>query len=719
MDELEEELLRDDSTSCTSSLATTISVSEDADDLHLGAEANSFVGGRHKDEDALSRSSPSEKPKKSRASQLVVMKQLYSSFESCDTNRTYSSISGVGDLLAAREYNANEVLFNLGFASHTDEDDRRSILSRFKPSPLLSAEDNKYLDEPLPKGHKENHANPDLKDSINKAEEWLAQHHEQQNGSEPQSTDVRTLASKASAASEQTSAINKRAGPQRANKLRRRFSKSRQSSFELLLPKLKEEDWNHEGESADETSKPSPAVASAVSYATIRESSLEHAGVMPASTSEDMTEKTISSLTRKQERLSRDGKSPDLGTATNNMQELNINPIHCNSKRPQLAACQTESFELEEINSNNEDPVDTHKHRRVGVVALTTDKKSPNLSPLSAPGLSSGEDENETSSGFDEEDALATVATHDDVIDDVPCRAVEPSRVVESIQTKCWCGATTSSCSPPRNRRYVYDVTLGENCGANDVFTGGNINSNNNSQNFPPKSVHFRTKSVDDISCGHLTLRSGGSNGAHLAPRCIVASLITENDTKNTEYVRKCRRSMSDKSERRKDFATRSALSGDSMREMTLSSSLVKHRGNYVVRKRRSGSFQYFGKLSDFSGESVTSLVEKDCTKNANVVDKPAISSCSMVNGDADTVSTCNGHSGSCLASQSAIIPAKSKPALSVRFNVVDAASRVNQLRKDEAPPSDRKSVRQRTLKAPSSNGSIHFQSPNYGQCYG
>ena len=279
------DLLKDDSTSYSSSVATTISVgvAEESDDLHLGAEANSFSKRLVPKEE----NQPTEKIDKDQKSRckfgdLIVMKQIYCSLDNSDTDVTYAAVSSVTDLLEARECDADEVLTNLGFANCADQVAKKDILSRFKASPLLNNEDNRFLD--AISNNQEEHwcgVRPQLNESIYKAEEWLALHHSEEDVKEKNDPSKFTGTGHS---------YGKKASLSRPAKWRR-FSKSRQSSFELLLPNLKEEETNQEAEpSSKEKSQ-----AGSAAHPPIRESSLE----LPSSTDTKLEHnKEVATLTR-------------------------------------------------------------------------------------------------------------------------------------------------------------------------------------------------------------------------------------------------------------------------------------------------------------------------------------------------------------------------------------------------------------------------------------
>ncbi|XP_078493720.1 uncharacterized protein LOC100187085 isoform X2 [Ciona intestinalis] len=341
----------DDSESCTSSLATTLTLSEDADDLYLGAEANSFEAKKVENE---------------RKSSLGSLKY--------ETLRDKLSISSVVDILKARECDPTQVLQNLGFCGKSSDKTRSDILARFN-----------YQD-PI----KENNQAPervyDVTKSINKTKEWLTMHHSDDDKKVPVN-EGDTLA--------------KRTALQWAKNRRRFSAKSRQSSFDLL-PKVNEESIEGHSVAADTMM--------------IRESSQEKVEDPP--------------------------------------RPLRIGHIS-------LSHAQLESFELEEINSNDD----------------ITEKRHP---PIVSQQISGNPHESdESSSGFDEDDMTSSLhhQTCDDVIN------VHPNKVVETYEGECLCGSRKST----TNVRYVYDITMGD------------CRNTNNSCSASPNKVNQPRRVVSEV----------------------------------------------------------------------------------------------------------------------------------------------------------------------------------------------------------------------------
>jgi len=209
----------DDSTSFTSSLATSASEPED---LFLGVEAYSF-----KNSNTYIKKEPVEQ-KKSNWKNNKISIPLHP-----DNPRSQVlKLKNVQQILAAREFDACSVLFNLGFGfrNANNNKEKLQILQRFKGSEgiikrLEKNEDcctnqqNEYMNKQY------------IEDKgVNKARDWLNFYHSDQSQSL-----VTNIENKINETNNNKKSIN------RIGKMKSRFLKSRQSSFEIM-PYLEEEE---------------------------------------------------------------------------------------------------------------------------------------------------------------------------------------------------------------------------------------------------------------------------------------------------------------------------------------------------------------------------------------------------------------------------------------------------------------------------------------------
>ncbi|XP_039252276.2 uncharacterized protein LOC120329626 isoform X2 [Styela clava] len=251
----------DDNTSCSSS---TFSISEDFDDLRLGADANTFTA---KYEDDLG-----DRP----VHKFEIMKQQRNQYDQNDLNYTVSTISSISDLIDAREGDPEDLLLGLGFVPFEGEESHTSILSRFSSLPLGNKEIELQRSQQCDQHHASTHHHaigPTVHNGILKTREWLAS---QDNNMNIDSSSSSCSKDSSSGSIKNNGALHsKRIPPQ---KKRHRWSKSRQSSFEHLLPNLEEE------AGTDETADKSDSSSASLKdkhITPIRESSQEKENYSP------------------------------------------------------------------------------------------------------------------------------------------------------------------------------------------------------------------------------------------------------------------------------------------------------------------------------------------------------------------------------------------------------------------------------------------------------
>nr|CAB3263047.1 uncharacterized protein LOC100187085 [Phallusia mammillata] len=578
----EDDLIHDDSTSCTSSLAT--SLSEDPDDLYLGAEANSFDFGLTRKEERLRDDNILDKKGRGVGNKLIICRERYTSFESITTSHTYSSIDSVTDLINARECDASEILLNLGFATQDVERNRIDILSRFNYPSFAGTEDtvvearSPEKPEEIPSANLQNTV--DITESIHKAQEWLAYRTGQQSSEDGNNNQGNNLNNKVVQGHLNTTAASlKRGTVPRLNKLRKKFSKSRQSSFELLLPNLKEEDAPAEAPKANTATDPklsNPQQDDDGVFTPIRESSLER--VLSVVT-DDATPRDPDF----QEEARQVEKVPPVSNILTSAAHI--------TKTSLLATGQLESFELEEIVSN-EDGTEFQKMRhaspqrtmtrRVGVFRTPAELAPPNGSQLPRQHEGASEsDGNESSSGFDEDD-VNLVNSEEGVT------RISPTGVIQSIQKPCCCGTNLTQHPPPTcQSTYVFDITSGgPQQQSDDVATTSLKRNCNNSSNALFSNPY---PAVTTVRCETMATR---------AQRCLLVP------QQPWPQVRPKHRS-TDARRRRREFATRSALSGDTFVELARAlpqSSMVYQDGSYFYRKRRHGCHSFCKQANGHEG---------------------------------------------------------------------------------------------------------------------
>ena len=164
---------------------------------------------------------------------------------------------------------------------------------------------------------------------------------------------------------------------------------------------------------------------------------------------------------------------------------------------------------------------------------------------------------------------------------------------------------------------YVYDVELGNDQRKDETMhvDGGSSNSNNNARGATINERCFeanrrRSKSSSALLTNYVPLRTSESwhgfgklrNGFVVTPLSHATDIYSKSDETG---IGKSRSFYSDARRRRKEFAERSALSGDSIADM-VSTALIRHNGNLALKKRRPGHFRYYTSSNDlFSKQSV------------------------------------------------------------------------------------------------------------------
>ena len=156
---------------------------------------------------------------------------------------------------------------------------------------------------------------------------------------------------------------------------------------------------------------------------------------------------------------------------------------------------------------------------------------------------------------------------------------------------------------------YVYDVELGGDPKKIETRSSVCVNPTDNAHgadidNRRLEKNRFRSKSSSALLSNYVPLRSSNSwhNFGKIPEGYVVTPISNAGDsgpTKDMHVMRNSRSFFSDARRRRKEFAERSALSGDSITEL-VSSSLVRHNGSYVIKKRRPGHFRYSTSCDDF-----------------------------------------------------------------------------------------------------------------------
>lgn len=212
----------DDSTSFTSSLATSASEPED---LFLGVEAYSF----EKSKNYVKKHNVEEKRSNSKSNKNVMI--LQSDNPRCQV----SKLKNVHEILAAREFDACSVLFNLGFGfrNANNNKEKLQILQRFKGSEGIIKKLERNEDCCTNRQNETKYMNKHYIEvkGVNKARDWLNFYHSDQSQSSPLNNEYKT------------NEINNtsKKSINRIGKIKTRFLKSRQSSFEIM-PFLEEED---------------------------------------------------------------------------------------------------------------------------------------------------------------------------------------------------------------------------------------------------------------------------------------------------------------------------------------------------------------------------------------------------------------------------------------------------------------------------------------------
>jgi len=210
----------DDSTSFTSSLATSASEPED---FFLGVEAYSFENSK-----PYTKKEPVEQKKLNWKNNKISIP-----LQQDNPKSQVSKLKNIQQILAAREFDACSVLFNLGFGfrNANNNKEKLQILQRFKGSEgiikrLEKNEDccanqqNEYVNKQY------------IEDKgVNKARDWLNFYHSDQSQSLVTNSENKT---------NETNGSNKK-NINRIGKMKSRFLKSRQSSFEIM-PYLEEEE---------------------------------------------------------------------------------------------------------------------------------------------------------------------------------------------------------------------------------------------------------------------------------------------------------------------------------------------------------------------------------------------------------------------------------------------------------------------------------------------
>ena len=161
-----------------------------------------------------------------------------------------------------------------------------------------------------------------------------------------------------------------------------------------------------------------------------------------------------------------------------------------------------------------------------------------------------------------------------------------------------------------KSTRYVYDVDLGNSNNKskeasireNHVHSDSNGLSSTNARLSPTTPFFRRWASSGALHTNYVPLRSAASWGQLRKPseHIFVTSLpsyLNEKESEDSD-LGKSPRVLSDARRRRKEFAGRSALSGDSIVEL-FSSSLIRHNGSYSTRKQRPGRYHYFSSSLD------------------------------------------------------------------------------------------------------------------------
>lgn len=153
----------------------------------------------------------------------------------------------------------------------------------------------------------------------------------------------------------------------------------------------------------------------------------------------------------------------------------------------------------------------------------------------------------------------------------------------------------------------MYNVKLGTSKDKPKILsTLGNCNDNNNARG--AVTCHNSSSSLrccvssGALDTNYISLKPAASWVRIPSPskQIYVTSLpsSTNNNESATFTHGKSPRIFSDARRRRKEFAERSALSGDSIVEL-FSSSLIRQKGEYFVTKQRPGRYSYFSSSVD------------------------------------------------------------------------------------------------------------------------
>ena len=154
----------------------------------------------------------------------------------------------------------------------------------------------------------------------------------------------------------------------------------------------------------------------------------------------------------------------------------------------------------------------------------------------------------------------------------------------------------------------MYDVKLGHRFNATPIADKAEPNLNNNCRGASFVSSRFdknrqKSQSSSALLRSYVPLRRSDSlQGFGKVPNGFIVTPLSNatdiNSNSEQNGIGKSRSFFSDARRRRKEFAERSALSGDSITEL-VSTALVRHGSNFVLKKRRPGHYRYYSSTND------------------------------------------------------------------------------------------------------------------------
>jgi len=482
-------MMSEEESSCTSSLATTASEFED---LFLGVEAHSFERKKKS-----SKFSEHIRMVRNTASKVHIVRRQRNSDKCSSQQMQVSALRSIQDVIAAREFDACSLLRGLGFGYSNTNEERNQILKRFKGSEKLIKKSSNPSAEQQQQQQQQQQQRQIIDTGNNKKQQRQQLQQQQGGGGGAEgrtSSSTFTTGDLASSSydvkgiyktrdwlnhitidhnqatmppADQTSAADVNSGKQpttsssssnnptlrkspggslgspssglhRIAKMRSRFSKSRQSSFEIM-PGLEEE------EAAAPHVLP-PSTPECATEAAAGGNITETTAHLHTSINQLPPRPTQSSHTEKLhlDRDDNDALNESSSTATNDQPPPQLKPHH--SAIRSLTSHQKESFELEEINSN-EDAGDLSSSSRVVTTPtlLTTTTSSTTCGAQEEEDQldkhrqhhrdhhhmrTAASDDDESSSGFDEDEVQLTtkhqrvansVMTFDEIVQVARC----------------------------------------------------------------------------------------------------------------------------------------------------------------------------------------------------------------------------------------------------------------------------------------------------------